>query len=162
MTLGLASAAVLAAGGYWLKDSEPAWHGGALSAAAADVVRAWGRAQLKGSLPADPSQQAQALDGLVSRMETAIAAFPTYTQDELAQLLTLLASAPGRIGLAGLQTPWSEATDEELHKMFAGMQRSRISLKQQAYLGLHDLIGAAYFSEAHTWTVLGYPGPQAL
>ena len=162
MTLGLASAAVLAAGGLWLKDSEPAWHEGALSGGAADVVRAWGRAQLDGSLPSDLAQREQALDGLVGRMETAIAAFPIHTQAELGQLLTLLVSAPGRIGLAGLQTPWNQATVEELHTMFTGMQRSRISLRQQAYLGLHDLIGAAYFSEAQTWTVLGYPGPQAL
>ena len=39
------------------------------------------------------------------------------------------------------------------------MRLSTISLRQQAYQALHDIVGSAYFSDAGTWSMLGYPGP---
>ena len=39
------------------------------------------------------------------------------------------------------------------------MRVSSISLRQQAYQALHDIVGGAYFSDAQTWGLLGYPGP---
>ncbi|WP_427915642.1 hypothetical protein ACPWT1_06325 [Ramlibacter sp. MMS24-I3-19] len=39
------------------------------------------------------------------------------------------------------------------------MRTSTLSLRVQAYQALHDISGAAYFSDRSTWAVLGYPGP---
>jgi hypothetical protein len=51
---------------------------------------------------------------------------------------------------------------DELAAALQSMRLSRISLRQQAYQGLHDLVYAAYFSGKESWQVLGYPGPVDL
>jgi hypothetical protein len=42
------------------------------------------------------------------------------------------------------------------------MRLSSVSLRQQAYHALHDIISGAYFAEPTTWKLLGYPGPVAV
>jgi hypothetical protein len=42
------------------------------------------------------------------------------------------------------------------------MRTSSLQLRQQAYQALHDLVGSAYFSDAATWHLLGYPGPMRI
>ena len=47
----------------------------------------------------------------------------------------------------------------QLQKALQSMRVSTLSLRQQAYHALHDIVGGAYFSDAQTWAQLGYPGP---
>lgn len=165
MKLGLGSAVVLAVGGGWLASAAPGWQRVAgFSAGAQQVWRSLARGLLDGVLPSDESgqAQAQALDGLLARLHVAVLALPSHAQQELSQLLALLASAPGRVGLAGLVTDWPQAPLADVHAALQDMRSSRIGLRVQAYLALHDLVGAAYFSEPTTWTVLDYPGPMKL
>jgi hypothetical protein len=61
-----------------------------------------------------------------------------------------------------LPTDWAQASVPELQAALQDMRASRISLRVQGYLALHDLVGAAYFSEPATWAVLGYPGPTKI
>jgi hypothetical protein len=42
------------------------------------------------------------------------------------------------------------------------MRVSALSLRQQAYQALHDIVGSAYFSDPRTWGILGYPGPPKI
>ena len=42
------------------------------------------------------------------------------------------------------------------------MRSSSVSLRVQAYQGLHDIVCASYFSGQESWAVLGYPGPKTL
>lgn len=163
MKLGLGSAVVLAVGGGWLASAAPGWQRGAgFSAGAQRVWRAVARGLLDGVLPTAPVAQDAALDGLQARLHAAVLALPGHAQQELSQLLALLATAPGRLGLAGLGTDWPQATVPDVQAALQQMRSSRISLRVQAYLALHDLVGAAYFSEPATWTVLDYPGPMKL
>lgn len=163
MKLGLGSAIVLAVGGGWLASAVPGWQRDAgFSAGAQQVWRALARGFLDGVLPPDAPAQGQALDGLLARLHVAVRALPGHAQQELSQLLALLASAPGRLGVAGLGTDWSLATVPEVQAALQDMRTSRLGLRVQGYLALHDLVGAAYFSEATTWTVLGYPGPEKI
>jgi hypothetical protein len=89
-------------------------------------------------------------------------AFPPHVQSELAQLLGLLATGAGRRTLAGLQPDWSVATVVEVQQALQSMRVSRLALRQQGYQALHDIVGAAYFSDPSTWATLGYPGPVNL
>ena len=78
----------------------------------------------------------------------------------LSQLFALLASAPGRVALAGLHSPWPEAEVDAIQQSLQGLRLSRLTLKQQTYHALRDLTNAAYFSDPSAWAHLGYPGPQ--
>lgn len=162
LKLSLGAAAVLTLGGGAVALIEPAWRDGRLTAAGREVFMHTGRAFLDGSLPADNSKRIHALAGLLDRTEALIAALPPHAQRELSQLLSLLATTPGRRALAGLAPEWADATVPEIRQALQAMRLSRLTLRQQAYQALHDITGSAYFSDPATWSVLGYPGPVPL
>ncbi len=162
LQLGLTAAAVLAVGGGSLALVAPGLQQGRLAAAGRRVFLHVGRSVLDGSLPADGHERDAALAAFVQRVDETVAALPAHAQAELSQLLALLATAPGRLGLAGLAPDWSAATVPQVQQALQGMRTSRLALKRQAYQALHDLSGAAYFADASTWPVLGYPGPRSL
>lgn len=162
LKLGLGSAVVLALGGGLVASIEPGWRQGRFSVDADTVLRACAQALLAGSLPTGDDAQAAALNGLMARLADAVAALPAHAQAELSELLALMGTAVGRQWLGGVSTPWAQASVAEVQAGLQAMRFSRISLRQQAYMALHDLTGAAYFSAPSTWTVLGYPGPRDL
>jgi hypothetical protein len=162
LKLGAVSTVVLTMGGAWLAHTLPGWANGRFSESAQAVWHAVARAVLEGVLPTEAPDQAQALAGLLARLSTAVAALPPHAQTELSHLLGLLGTPPGRRWLGGLAVDWRDASVPEVQVALQDMRNSRISLRQQAYLALHDLIGAAYFSDPSTWAVLDYPGPLKL
>ena len=99
------------------------------------------------------------MDALLGRIEGVVSALAPHAQSELSQLLALLASGAGRRALAGLNQPWQTASVPDIERALQGMRVSSFSLRQQAYQALHDIVGVAYFSDAQTWGMLGYPGP---
>ena len=160
LKLGLASAAVLlVAGGAatWLQPGLQA--DGTLSPAGREVFSAVGRGVLDKSLPQEEGARRMALDGLLNRVDTLVRALPPHAQAELSQLLSVLASAPGRRTLAGLSQAWPVASIADLQQALQGMRLSVLALRQQAYGALHDIATGAYFADAATWPLLGYPGP---
>lgn len=162
LKLSLAGAAALAVGGGAVAWIEPAWRDGRLTTAGRRVFTHAGRAFLDGTLPTDSAQRTDALAGLLDRTEALIAALPIHAQRELSQLLSLLATTPGRRALAGLAREWEDASVPEIRQALQSMRVSQLTLRQQAYQALHDITGSAYFSDPATWQVLGYPGPAPL
>jgi hypothetical protein len=160
--LGVASAAVLALGGGVAALMQAGLQNGKLGEAGREVFRAVGRAVLQASLPTDDAARQLALDGLLGRINELTLALPPHAQDELSQLLSLLASVPGRHLMAGLSQAWPTASDADIQQALQGMRLSALALRQQAYAALHDITAAAYFTDASTWPQLGYPGPPKL
>jgi hypothetical protein len=160
---GLVGGAVLALGGgaalWW---HEPAWQDARLLPAGRAIMRAVASAMLDGSLPEPPALREAALDAHLMRLQQAIAALPAPTQHEVAQLLALLALPVGRLALAGLHSPWADASLPDLQASLQSMRESSLTLRRQVYAALHELTHAAYFADAGTWPLLGYPGPRVL
>lgn len=159
LALGAVSAALLAVGGGALALLQPGLHEAKLSSGAREVFSGASRGLLDGSLPAGGEPLLAALDGLLQRIDGVVAALPPHAQSELSQLLAVLSSAGGRRALAGLDKPWAAASVPDIQQALQGMRVSRISLRQQAYQALHDIVSGAYFSDPPTWNLLGYPGP---
>ncbi len=160
LKLGLGSAAVMAVAAAGLVLTQKGLdQAGRLGPAGKQIFSALGAALLEGSLPQDASARQIALNGLLERVDQLILALPPHAQDELSQLLMILSSPVGRLGLAGLSTDWPEATVLQLQEALHNMRFSKLALKRQVYAALHDMTGAAYFSDASTWMQLGYPGP---
>jgi hypothetical protein len=137
----------------------PGLHDGRLSVAGRNVFGAIGRAVLDGSLPSEPGAAQIALAGMLDRVDALTQMLPPHAQAELSQLLALLDTAPGRFGMAGLAEDWPDASVVQIQNALQSMRVSNIALRQQAYQALHDIVGAAYFSDASAWHLLGYPGP---
>jgi hypothetical protein len=153
--------AVLAGGAAWVLRS-PAWHQGALSTAGREVFLAVGQAVLQGSLPDDPTRRTQVLDGFLTRLVAAIAALSPATQRQLEELLSLLATAPGRRLIAALPQAWNMASVEAVQNALQSMRTSSLALRRQAYHALRDLTQGAFFADPGTWAALGYPGPHPI
>jgi hypothetical protein len=162
LALGAVSAAVLAVGGGALAVLQPGLREAKLSPGGREVFAGAARGLLDGSLPASAEAMPHALDDLLGRIDGLIAALAPHAQSELSQLLALLATSGGRRALAGLAEPWGSASVPEIQQALQAMRVSGISLRQQAYQALHDIVGSAYFSDVKTWSLLGYPGPRAI
>jgi len=110
LKLGFGATVILVAAGGGVALLNPGVSHGRLSEGARAVMQAVARAVLDGALPPAGSEQDKVIEAHLQRLEAAIAAFPAATQAELSQLLTLLATAPGRLALAGLTSPWPQAS----------------------------------------------------
>jgi hypothetical protein len=162
LKLGVGTAAALAVAGAGMALLRPGIARGRLAPAGREVFEATARAVLDGMLPSEAQPRAAALRAHLSRLDETIAGFPSATRDELAQLLAVLASAPGRIALAALRPAWAEASVAEVQQVLEGMRTASLTLRQQAYHALRDLTNAAYFADASAWPALGYTGPRDL
>src|SRR6185369_2900325 len=152
------SGAALALGGGALALLRPGLRDARLSETGREVFTAVSRGLLDGILPASGMQAA--LDSLLGRIDGVIAALPPHAQSELSQLLAVLASGAGRRAIGGVREPWSTASVADVQQGLKSMRVSGISLRQQAYQALHDIVGGAHFSDRGTWSLLGYPGPR--
>ena len=159
LTLGVTAAVALSIAGGAAAWLQPGLERGALSPIGREVFRSVAIAVLDKTLPAQDSPREIALNGLLNRVDVLVAALPQHAQNELSQLLSLLGNPAGRLSLAGLGTPWTDASLEQVQKALQGMRVSGLALRQQAYAALHDITAGAYFSDPSSWVLLGYPGP---
>jgi hypothetical protein len=157
---GVAGAAVLVAA-RWLQPPKNA-AATALSADAADVMRAIIPALLDGALPDDPHDRRAAIEDTVTAIGTAIAGLPPAAREELSSLFALLAFAPVRVAFADVDSAWRDASVTTMNAFLLRLQKSRWSVKRTAYDALHQLTFAAWYANPRTWPFIGYPGPPAL
>jgi hypothetical protein len=159
LKLGAVSATVLIVAGGTVALLQPGLQQGRLTTGAQKVFTSVARAILDGTLPKEPAERQAALAGLLERIDALVQALPPHAQAELSQLLGLLGPGVGRRTLAGLAPDWRSARVIEVQQALQSMRTSRLALRLQSYQALHDIVGAAYFSDASTWPTLGYPGP---
>jgi hypothetical protein len=162
LTLGLTTTALLVVVGGTAAWIQPGLVRSALSPTAREVFRAIGRAVLDKTLPEQDGAKEAALTAWLSRTDVLIGTLPPHAQTELSQLLAILATTAGRLGLAGLNSPWRSASISEVQAALQDMRLSGLAVRQQAYAALHDITAVAYFSEPDTWSMLGYPGPETV
>jgi hypothetical protein len=99
------------------------------------------------------------LAAAIGSVDRAVAGLPLHLQEEVQQLLALLASWPGRRWVAGVSAPWREASVAEVSSFLERWRFSRWALLQQGYHALHDLVLAAWYARPDSWTAIDYPGP---
>lgn len=99
------------------------------------------------------------LAAAIGSVDRAVAGLPPHLQDEVRQLLALLASWPGRRWVAGVGVLWREASVAEVSAFLERWRFSRWALLQQGYHALHDLVLAAWYARPDSWAAIGYPGP---
>jgi hypothetical protein len=161
--LGAGSAAILALGGGAVLLARPVWDSrGKFLQPGVDVISAVASALLDGALPpaegAKATQRSAALASVVQRVEGALQAMPSRTQQEFAQLVALLAHPMSRTAM-GMRYDWTRASVSQISDWLTGLRYSSLSLNQQAYHALHDLTLASYYSDPLTWAAIGYELP---
>ena len=163
LKLGLVAATAIAVVGTVAKLWQlPESHGRKLTASALEVLAVVSVGLLEGSMPIDPKTRSTAVASLLDRLAATVSGLPLASQQELRQLLSILALAPGRLALCSLATDWSDASREEVRAALETMRASSLTLRRQIYHALRDLTRAAWCADPATWIVMGYPGPQAV
>jgi hypothetical protein len=161
LQIGAAASLTLIAVGASVVLMRPAAPAAELNADSRALFTAVAQAVLDGALPSGATRSA-ALAAHVERVQQTIRGFAPEVQKELAQLLGILCTAPGRRLLAGLATPWEAATVDEVQQSLQAMRTSRLATRQQVYHALRDITNGAYFSDPTAWAAIGYPGPREL
>lgn len=95
----------------------------------------------------------------IGNIDQVIIRLPMRTQIELRELFDLLTSALGRLVLAGIWLNWQQTDSNKISKFLTEWRESSLSLLQQAYVGLHQLIIGSVYAEPQHWPAIGYPGP---
>jgi hypothetical protein len=147
-----------------LRDPAIAGHGvlAALDPAAPAIVAAIVPVVLDGALPADPADRRVAVTETVANVARAVSGLPPSAQKELGELFSLLSLPPTRVALAGVTTPWAEASPEAVAGFLERWRTSEWMLLRSAYDALHQLVLAAWYGNPRAWPSIGYPGPPVL
>lgn len=146
---GLGGAALLA-GAAWLRPAR----------AADDVVRALVPVVLAGALP--PQAREAAIGETVEAFHRAVSRLAPAIQEEIGDLFGLLAWAPTRFLVAGVGSPWPEASEAQIRAFLEDWRHSRFELKRSGYRALTQLIQGAWYDNPRAWKVIGYPGPPEI
>jgi hypothetical protein len=162
LRVGAATALVLGAAGAGVALLQPGMQAGRLTPPARAAFGAVATAVLDGLLPAPGAARAAALQAHLDRLDATLGGLPPALQAEIAELATLLATAPTRIALTGLLPAWQDASPAQLQTMLQGLRTSSLSLRQQVYHALRDLTNAAWFADAAASSAIGYPGQRAV
>lgn len=159
---GLAGSVLLAAGGWWHTAAAANARGAAthrLADEEREMLGAIAAVILDGSLSVEPAERARSLGRAVDGVAQTVAGLSLATQKEIGELFGLLAAAPGRRLLAGVASPWREASAADVAAFLESWRASRFALLQSAYLALHDLVFGAWYAQIDSWAAIGYPGP---
>lgn len=116
---------------------------------------------LDGALPVGAELPAARAETLAA-VEQAIAGLPPAIRAELGELFSLLDFAPTRCLVAGVWSPWSEASTESIAAFLDRWRDSRFALLRSAYGALHQLVLAAWYAQPRAWSATGYAGPPTL
>jgi hypothetical protein len=133
----------------------------ALDPGARAIVAAIIPVLLDGALPSGSEAPPARADTLAA-VEVAIAGLSPATRKELADLFSLLGFPPTRCLVAGIWSPWPEATRESIASFLTRWRDSRFDLLRSAYAALHQLVVAAWYADPRAWPATGYAGPPSL
>lgn len=156
--LGLAAGVALATGVtlYPLLDQQPVTQ----QQDAILVLDALLPAILLGALPTETTAQQQALFNTRKAVLDFLPFLPKRQQAELHQLFALLSQRLSRLALTGHSMALAELSLELRLQLLTGWRDSYLSLLQQAYHGLRELLLAAYYGQPQHWQALAYQAPE--
>lgn len=163
LAVGLGSAALLSAAGWWaMRPGRPATGLRALDEDAAGFIEALVPAVLASALPPDGEARTAAIRETIAAFDHAVSGLTPAVQAELGQLFALVSLAPARRLLTGVANPWREASVEEVSAFLARWQHGRLDLMRAGYQALTQLLLAAWYGNPASWDAIGYPGAPSL
>ncbi|HTS52344.1 MAG TPA: hypothetical protein VMH26_03635 [Burkholderiales bacterium] len=117
---------------------------------------------LSGALPEDPARQEQTVVQIIRGVDLAVSGLPSSVQDEVGELFALLAFPVTRRIVAGVASPWLEASPAAVGAFLERWRLSRFALLRSAYRALQELIMASWYGNPMSWPAIAYPGPPVL
>jgi hypothetical protein len=117
---------------------------------------------LEGTLPGGAVARKRAIDETVEAFDRAVAGLSPAVQKEVEELYAILRFPPMRLMLTGLWSPLEESSAKEIADFLARWRHSRFEIQRAGYQAITQLIQAAWYGNAASWTAIGYPGAPRL
>jgi hypothetical protein len=102
---------------------------------------------------------ADALPRAITQLQNMVNTLSLQNQQDVAELFQLLAAAPARRWLVGVDDDWPQAKPEQVKAFVKAWRAHRSPTLQSAYLALHDLLLGSWYADESSWAGIGYPGP---
>src|ERR1700752_19870 len=136
---GLAALALAAGGALWRATHPAPLQRFTVTGDAKAAIDAVIPVILHPLLPTQAQARAAAIATTTQRVHATILGMPLATQKELQDLFGLLALAPARRLLAGVQDDWPHAKAEDIAAFLQSWRLHRIHALRPGYYSLHDL-----------------------
>lgn len=161
LKLGAAGALLLAAGGaiYRVTSATAPLQRFVLTGDAHAVLAAIAPVMLGSTLVPDQAGRGKLIEQVLERVHGAILGLPLQSQNEIGDLFGLLALAPARRWIAGIDGGWSDAQQAQVAAFLQSWRGSRFETLQGGYHALHDLFLGAWYADPASWAAIDYPGP---
>ena len=163
--VALSITAVGAKGTFWGKGSQLAKRDGVafqfLTEKDCEVLEALVPVML-GSALTKSANPKESLMLTIKDFDTAVSAFLPQVQKEVRELFTVLTFTPTRKLLAGVWSPWKDASHQTLDGFWNRWDQSKIKLLKSGRDGLVQLTVASFYGARRNWESIGYPGPPQI
>ncbi|MBM7070829.1 TAT leader-containing periplasmic protein [Shewanella sp. 202IG2-18] len=114
---------------------------------------------LDGALPADEVERQQQIERTIENIHITMSLLPEHAQQKLMQLLELLETQFGTLLLTSSFTSFLELSPNGLQQLLTYWREHYLSMMNEAYLGLRELVMSSYYASPEHWGLLNYQKP---
>ncbi len=97
--------------------------------------------------------------GVPAKLDALLATVHPGVGKEIRQVLHLIENPVAALIFDGRATPFSHLAPAARVAALQSWRESGLSIRKQAYKGIHGLVNAAYWGDPRTYVATGYPGP---
>lgn len=124
----------------------------------AEFIQAIAPVILNKSFPASLTQD-EANIRLVKAVDALINTLGEYSKAQLAQLFTIMSSAPLRLAVGAPAGGWKDASAEDIESFLDAWKNSMMGIKNMGYASLCKIVCMCWYSQPESFPMSGYPGP---
>jgi hypothetical protein len=125
----------------------------------AEVIAALAPVILAGGLPDESVSRQVAINEVVEAFDRTVAGLSPAVQTEVEELLSLLTMSVTRRFVAGVKSPWRDASEDDIKTFLNSWRDSRFDTLQQGYQALVRVMIACWYGNPLSWGQIGYTGP---
>ena len=114
---------------------------------------------LEGALPTAQKLRQQHIQRTVESIHATVDVLPKHSQQQLHQLLEILETKFGLLLLTSNMTSLLKRNPIELSQLLHYWREHYLSMMNEAYLGLRELIMSSYYALPEHWEILNYKKP---
>ena len=129
-----------------------------LTAADVEFINAIAPVILLQAYPASlPLPEAQVR--LTRKLDELINTLGEFSKAQLAQLFSIMSSAPLRLAVSAPVGGWKDAPAADIESFLNSWKDSSLAIKNMGYASLCKLVTMCWYSQPESFTASGYPGP---
>ena len=114
---------------------------------------------LEGALPTEEPLRQQHIERTVESIHATLGVLPEHSREKLQQLLELLETKFGLVLLTSSMTSMVQRDPIALTELLNQWREHYLSMMNEAYLGLRELIISSYYALPEHWEILDYKKP---